>query len=102
VGGSKASLTGVDQFNEHLDAIDTVDVSGVISEVDTTKGCKSTEEVGLPGDWRLDMVDIGSGVETHCGRVGVAQQKVKKGLWPRQKACWVVSTEGKKGCRAKK
>lgn len=33
---------------------DTVDVTGIITEEDTTEGSKGTHHVGLPGDWRLN------------------------------------------------
>lgn len=42
---------------------DTVDVTGVITEEDTTKGSKSTDQVGFPGDGSFNAVDVVSGLE---------------------------------------
>lgn len=42
---------------------DTVDVTGIVTEEDTTEGGESAEEVGLPGDGGLNGLDILRGVE---------------------------------------
>ena len=39
----------------------TIDVTGIITKKNTTKCCKTAHEVGLPGDWSLDAVNIGCG-----------------------------------------
>lgn len=44
----------------YLGANDTVNVTRIISEEDTTKRCKSTDQVGLPGYGSLNSVDIAS------------------------------------------
>lgn len=51
---------------------DTVDVSRIVTEEDTTKGRKGTHEVGLEGDGGLDAQGVdgapgGGGTTRHCG-----------------------------------
>lgn len=48
-------LDGVD---EDSGPEDTVDITGVIAEEDTTKGREGADQVGLPGNWGLDALDI--------------------------------------------
>ena len=45
-------------MDENLGAIDTIDISRVVSEEDTTKGSECAHQVGFPGDWSLDATDI--------------------------------------------
>ena len=52
-----------DNFDELGAAIDTVDVTGVVTEEDTTEGGEGTDEVGFPGHWSLDAIDIVGGRE---------------------------------------
>jgi hypothetical protein len=61
LGRGQGSVAGAhDDVDELLEAIDTVDVPRVITEEDTAEGGEGTDEVGLPGDRRLDAVDVGS------------------------------------------
>lgn len=45
-------------MNKHARAANAINVTGVISEEDTTERGKGTDEVGLPSDWCFDTVDI--------------------------------------------
>jgi len=56
-----------DGIDEDLGAEDTVDVTGIVTEEDTTEGGEGAEEVGLPGDGGLDVLDILRGVEDGRG-----------------------------------
>lgn len=47
----------VDGLDEDLGALDTVNVSRIITEENTTKGGKGTHHVGLPCDGSLDIFD---------------------------------------------
>lgn len=55
-----------DQAFKFLDEIthahDTVDITGIITEEDTTKGCKGTHHIRLEGDGCLHSRGIGEGV----------------------------------------
>jgi hypothetical protein len=48
----------LDVLNEERGWQDTVDVTGVVTKEDTTKGGKGANEVGLEGDGRLNAVDV--------------------------------------------
>lgn len=67
MGCGQSIHTRIDQIDEHLGPIDTVDVTGVISKEHTTQGGKAAKQVGLPSNWRLNAVDIRSCVESHVG-----------------------------------
>ena len=53
----------LDSGDENAGARDTIDVTGVITEEDTTKGGKGAHEIGLPSDGSLDVLDIDGGSE---------------------------------------
>ena len=62
-----------DDVDEDCRTSDTVDVSRVITEEDATERGEGAYQVGLPGDRRLDMVEImgdseGAGASRHDGR----------------------------------
>lgn len=59
LGGSKA----LDGLVEDGRAIDTVDVTRVVTEEDTTERGEGAEQVGLPGDGGLDVLNIVGGVD---------------------------------------
>ena len=42
----------------------TVDVTRIVAEEDTTKGGKGTHDVGLPGDGSLDVLNVRSGMKS--------------------------------------
>jgi hypothetical protein len=45
VGGGESSLTvSFDELNEDFGSCDTIDVTGIVTEEDTTEGCESTPE----------------------------------------------------------
>jgi hypothetical protein len=74
-GGSAASCDlggdvgfALDQSDENLGASDTVDVSGIVTEEDTTERGKGAHQVGLPGDGSLDALNIVGCGETASGR----------------------------------
>lgn len=56
--GELGGTLALDLLNEELGAVDTVDVTGIITEEDTAKGGEGAQEVGLPGDGSLDLLDI--------------------------------------------
>jgi hypothetical protein len=58
----------LDEGDEDAGASDTVDVTGIVTEEDTTERGEGAHEVGLPGDGSLDALDIVSCGETPCGR----------------------------------
>lgn len=53
----------LDHLHEQLGAIHTIDVTRIIPEKDTAETGKGAQEVGLPGNGRLDAVDICCRVE---------------------------------------
>lgn len=61
LGGTpeRGCVRSLDDLDEHWRASDTVDVPRIITEEDTTERRESADQVGLPGDWRLNAVDIG-------------------------------------------
>lgn len=64
VGVGEGLLTrALDGLDEDGVAVDTVDVTGVVTEEDTTKRGKGAHHVGLPGDGGLDGLDRLGGVE---------------------------------------
>ena len=63
VGRGEGGLTRINQVDEHSGAGDTIDISRVITEEDTTKGRKGADEVRLPGDGGLNHLDIVGMVE---------------------------------------
>ena len=42
----------------------------VITEEDTSEGGKGANQVGLPGDWSLNLIDIRGGSKHSTGHVG--------------------------------
>lgn len=72
VAAAKSFGTGsFDEVDEDLRAGDTVDVTRVVSEEDTTERGESADEVGLEGDWRFNAVDVARGGEVAQSRHGV-------------------------------
>jgi len=65
--GEDVGLT-LDEGDEDTGASDTVDVTGIVTEEDTTEGGECAHEVGLPGDGGLDALDIVGCGETASGR----------------------------------
>ena len=61
--GERCRSGALDDGNELGEAIDTVDVSRVIAEEDTSEGSEGADQVGFPGHWSLDAIDIGGGGE---------------------------------------
>jgi len=59
------SIGAFDGLDEDGGAIDTVDIAGVVTEEDTTKGGKGADEVGLPGDGGFNGIDIFGGAKGH-------------------------------------
>ena len=53
----------LDESDEDLGAGDTVDVTRIVTEEDTTEGGEGAHEVGLPGDGSLDTLGVGG-----CGQ----------------------------------
>jgi hypothetical protein len=93
-GGQCGSSSTFDLLDEDRRAIDTIDITGVVTttklsatvlastgsqgfglQEDTTKRGEGTHEVGLPCDRRLNAVDIISGLESDrvapCTHLGV-------------------------------
>jgi len=58
----------LDESDEDAGTSDTVDVTGVVTEEDTTERGEGAHEVGLPGDGSLDALDIVGCSETPSGR----------------------------------
>jgi len=58
----------LDQSDEDLGTSDTVDVTGVVTEEDTTERGEGAHQVGLPGDGSFDALDIVGSGETPSGR----------------------------------
>lgn len=56
--GESILALALDLFNEELGAVDTVDVTGIVTEEDTSERGEGAHEVGLPGDGSLDLLDI--------------------------------------------
>ena len=56
--GSGAGASAFDGIDEHLRAENTVDVTGVITEEDTTERGEGADQVGLPCDGGFDAFDI--------------------------------------------
>jgi hypothetical protein len=67
--GEDVGLT-LDEGDEDAGASDTVDVTGIVTEEDTTERGECAHEVGLPGDGSLNALDIVSSGETPSGRGG--------------------------------
>jgi hypothetical protein len=42
----------------------------IVTEEDTTEGGKGTNQVGLPGDWGLNLIDIRGGSKHSTRHVG--------------------------------
>lgn len=53
----------LDLLDEVLGAVDTVDVTGIVTEEDTSERGKGAHHVGLPGDGSLDLLDIVGSLE---------------------------------------
>lgn len=45
-------------------------LTGVITEEDTSEGSKGTDQIGLPGDWSLNLIDIRGGSKHSTRHVG--------------------------------
>lgn len=60
--GGEGALDGLVEDGR---AVDTVDVTGIIAEEDATERGKGTDQVGLPGDGSLDVLDILGSVDAH-------------------------------------
>jgi hypothetical protein len=56
--GERGGIGTFDDVDEDCGASNTVNVTRIVTEKDTAKGRKSTNQVGLPGDRCLDIVDI--------------------------------------------
>lgn len=67
MGCSEGGTTGFNDINPHGDAVDTIDISRVISKVDATERGKSAKGIGFPGNWCLKGVDISSCTKRHLG-----------------------------------
>lgn len=52
-----------DGLDEDGGAEDAIDVTRVVAEEDAAKGGECAEQVGLPGDGRLDVLDVAGRVE---------------------------------------
>jgi hypothetical protein len=73
-GGEGITLhewASIDFRDEERRVEDTVDVTGVVTEEDTSERGKGAKEVGLPCDRRLDAVDIGGSDEATSHDSGV-------------------------------
>lgn len=57
----------VDGADEGAGTRDTVDVTRVVAEEETTDRGKGAHQVGLPGDGGLDVVDVVGGLQTSSG-----------------------------------
>lgn len=69
-GAERSGGRAFDIVDEESRASDTVDVSGVVTEEDTTEGRESAHQVGFPGDRSLDAGDIVGSCESsshYCG-----------------------------------
>ena len=56
--GECGGIGTFDDVDEDWGASNTVNVTRIVTEEDTAKGREGTNQVGLPGDRRLDIVDI--------------------------------------------
>jgi hypothetical protein len=71
-----AECLGIGTFNdvdEDCRASNTVDVARIVTEEDTAKGREGANQVGLPGDRCLDIVDVARGSQrgTRHDRQGI-------------------------------
>jgi len=72
-GADSASATGgiktlgadgsLDLLDEKRRVEHTVNITGIVTEEDTTEGCEGTKEVGLPGNGALSHVDISGSLD---------------------------------------
>ena len=67
VGAGALDILNEDCVSEH-----TIDITGVVTEEDTTEGGKGADHVGLEGDGSFNAVDIGGGLENDGPSRGVA------------------------------
>lgn len=56
--GERGGIGTFNDVDEDCGASNTVNVTGIVTEEDTAKGREGTNQVGLPGDRCLDIVDI--------------------------------------------
>ena len=56
--GECGGIGTFDDVDEDWGASNTVNVTRIVTEEDTAKGREGTNQVGLPGDRRLDIVYI--------------------------------------------
>lgn len=61
--GELGGIAALDDVDEGLTGCHAVDVTRIVAEEDTTEGGKGADEVGFPGHWRLDAIDIAGGRE---------------------------------------
>ena len=61
--GESIGTAALDLLDEKLGAVDTVDVTGIITEEDTSERGEGAHHVGLPGDGSLDLLDIVGSLE---------------------------------------
>jgi hypothetical protein len=61
--GEGLGTHALDLFDEVLGAVDTVDVTGIVTEEDTSERGEGAHHVGLPGDGSLDLLDIVGSLE---------------------------------------
>jgi hypothetical protein len=61
--GESLGTHALDLFDEVLGAVDTVDVTGIVTEEDTSERGEGAHHVGLPGDGSLDLLDIVGSLE---------------------------------------
>ena len=61
----------LDGLDEDLGTVDTVDVTGIVAEEDTTERGKGAHEVGLPGDGSLNLLDALGSLEGDGGLAGL-------------------------------
>ena len=92
----------LDESDEDTRASDTVDVTGIVTEEDTTERGEGAHEVGLPGDGSLDALNIVSCGETPSGRSDLGGGDVVAGFLHCGGCCcvccWYRSGESMYGC----
>jgi len=68
--GESIVASALDELDEDRRTGDTVDVTRVVTEEDTTEGGKGADQIGLPGDWSLNLIDIRGGSKHSTRHVG--------------------------------
>lgn len=91
----------LNSLDEVLVAENTVDVTRIVTEEDTTEGGKGAEHVGLPGNGSFNVLDILSNAETAStiGDVDGLLASVLLGHYGRGCVVWVVVKECRRDCR---